>query len=93
MNMDTLVDFHSKQVQNLQVAYDFFLQAYHSKQAPALDQLDREVQQTLLFTAILATILLVRPLRRLILQTLESILTIVLLLILILLVLGLPFGR
>uniref|UniRef100_A0A7S0WN73 Uncharacterized protein n=1 Tax=Chlamydomonas leiostraca TaxID=1034604 RepID=A0A7S0WN73_9CHLO len=92
MSFDTVVEWHSHQVQNLQVAYEFFLQAYNSKQVPALDQLERDVQMTLIYTAILATILVVRPLRRVVFQTLESILTVILLLILILLVLGLPFG-
>lgn len=89
--LQTIAAFHAQQIDNLLVAYDVIANSIRNSQVPALDKLEKDVQATLLLTSIITIVLVIRPLRRVVLQTLEAILTIGLLLALISLVLGLPF--
>lgn len=91
--LQTIAAFHAQQIDNLLVAYDVIANSIRNSQVPALDKLEKDVQATLLLTSIITIVLVIRPLRRVVLQTLEAILTIGLLLALISLVLGLPFCK
>lgn len=95
--LEALQAFHATHLARLQEAYAIGLQAVEAKQLPDINAIEPEVLQTTIWTLALATVFIVPQLRRLVLNTVESVLTVILLLLLLAfilaVVLGMPFGE
>lgn len=86
----------SKFVEDLSTGYGLLAQAFRNKQYPNLAALPSDVVQSCMYTGLLGLVLivgLVPRIRKLTLQTVESILAIACLILLIGIVLGMPFGE